>query len=471
MFEISLSRVDQVEDTSEWGNDEPYVIVFAADLADTGFNPVPALKPTLYGPFDIGNVIGFPVKFGPGSGLCWGFDGRPRDIDDPDNPLILVALLESDHEDSPADFANSVRAGVGSLMLGTLTGLIATRNSGGMDLDTLRGQAVSDMRGHVDLLIRTDIERDERLGPIRRLEITAEDLVNAQNGVVKKELGFRSSEEDSHYVLEFSLGVGTGSVSSGLTSGPMDRYAAIWEKKAGPAWGARHRMTSEEYQQEFNKFTGQGYRLVHVSGYNLAGTVQFAAIWEKSEGPPWVARHNMTAAQYQEEFNKHTKAGYRLVNVSGYRGSGQDLYAAIWRKESGPAWVARHRMTSGKYQQEFNTLTSQGFRLIDISGYRLGTEERYAAIWEKKGDSPWVAKHGMTSARYQKEFNELTGDGFRLVHVTGSSVAGTYRFAAIWEKSVAAPWVARHNMTSDQYQQEFNKLASDGYRLVTVSGY
>ena len=42
---------------------------------------------------------------------------------------------------------------------------------------------------------------------------------------------------------------------------------------------ARHRMTSDEYQQEFDKLTGQGFRLVHVSGYNYAGKIQFAAIW------------------------------------------------------------------------------------------------------------------------------------------------------------------------------------------------
>jgi hypothetical protein len=34
-----------------------------------------------------------------------------------------------------------------------------------------------------------------------------------------------------------------------------------------------------------------------------------------------------------------------------------------------PAWVARHGMTSGEYQTEFNSLVSQGFRLIDVSGY------------------------------------------------------------------------------------------------------
>lgn len=128
-------------------------------------------------------------------------------------------------------------------------------------------------------------------------------------------------------------------------------------------------------------------------------------------------------------------------------------------------------MTPSKYQQEFDALMSQGFRLTDISGYSIGNEERYAAIWEKKTGSPQAARHGMTSAGYQQEFKKLTKDGFRLVHVTGCSIAGSHTFSAIWEKSVASPWAARHDMTSDQYQEEFAKLSKQGYRLVTVSGY
>ena len=77
----------------------------------------------------------------------------------------------------------------------------------------------------------------------------------------------------------------------------------------------------------------------------------------------------------------------------------------------------------------------------------------------------------MSSVRYQKEFNKLAKEGYRLVHVSGSSIGGTRRFAAIWEKSSGPAWMARHNMTSEQYQTEFDKLTKDGYRLVCVSGY
>jgi Polyglycine hydrolase-like, structural repeat len=476
MFEIALTYIRVLEDTTESGHDEPYAVVLAFDLADTGLIPVAAGAPTMYGPFQDmaasfvpgGSIAGRPVT----PDLCWGFNGQPRDIDTPNDPLILVALLESDHDDFPPDFANSVTTNSFALVNGSLLSFITARNQGTMDLATLRNLTIDAMRGAVDTFRSADIEKDERLGSVQRLPISAQDLIDAQNGIVEKKLSFVSSAEDSKYELTFSIGTGVGSVSSGLSSsGPTDRYAAIWVKDSGPAWVARHRLTPAEYQQQFDEWTAQGYRLVHVSGYNHAGSIQFAAIWEKSAGPAWVARHNMTSEQYQAEFDNLTKDGYRLAQVSGYHGLGKDLYAAIWRKESGPAWVARHRMTSSKYQQEFNQLTQQGYRLADVSGYRIANAERYAAIWRKTTDSPWVARHGMSSVRYQREFNRLVKEGYRLVHVNGCRIGGMRRFAAIWEKSAGPAWVARHDMTSEQYQAEFNNLTQDGYRPICVSGY
>jgi len=40
----------------------------------------------------------------------------------------------------------------------------------------------------------------------------------------------------------------------------------IWDKSSGPAWIARHGLTSAGYPQEFDKLVGQGYLLKLVSG-------------------------------------------------------------------------------------------------------------------------------------------------------------------------------------------------------------
>ncbi|MEH2072309.1 MAG: hypothetical protein V7K47_29860 [Nostoc sp.] len=251
----------------------------------------------------------------------------------------------------------------------------------------------------------------------------------------------------------------------------QDRYAAIWVKSGGEAWQARHGMTSSQYQTTFDRLIGQGYRLVDVNGYAVNGQDRYAAIWEKSDGPAWVARHGLTSSQYQSTFDQLVGQGYRLVHVSGYAVNGQDRYAAIWEKSDGPAWVARHGLTSSQYQATFDQLVSQGYKLVDVSGYSVNGQARYAAIWQNSDGEAWVARHGLTSSEYQSTFDQLVGQGYRLVHVSGYNVNGQDRYAAIWDKSGSSAWVARHGLTSSEYQSTFDQLVGQGYRLVDVSGY
>jgi CubicO group peptidase (beta-lactamase class C family) len=237
------------------------------------------------------------------------------------------------------------------------------------------------------------------------------------------------------------------------------------------AWQARHGMTSSQYQSEFNNLTSQGYRLTYVSGYTVNDQERFAAIWEQKAGPAWVTHHGMTSAQYQSLFDQYTGQGYRLTLVNGYTVNGQDRYVAIWEQNAGPAWVAHHGMTSAQYQSAFNTYVRLGFRLIHVSGYVVRNQACYAAIWEQKAGPAWVARHGMTSAEYQNEFDNYVAQGFRLTHVSGYEVGGSDYYAAIWEKLSGPAWVARHRMTSGDYQAEFIDRFIQGYRLKEVNGY
>ena len=236
-------------------------------------------------------------------------------------------------------------------------------------------------------------------------------------------------------------------------------------------WAARHGMTSSAYQAAFDDLVGQGYRLTHVSGYSVDGQARFAAIWEIKSGPAWAARHNMSASDYQSAFDEFAGQGYRLLDVSGYNVGGEDRYAAIWEQSSGPVWQARHRMTASGYQAAFDELTGQGYRLVDVSGYSLNGEERYAAIWVQQSGLAWQARHGLTASAYQAAFDDLVGQGYRLIHVSGYEVNGEDRYAAIWEQSSVPAWSARHGQSSSAYQATFNELAGQGYKLDVVSGY
>lgn len=239
----------------------------------------------------------------------------------------------------------------------------------------------------------------------------------------------------------------------------------------GPPWVARHGMTSEEYQEYFNEYVGKGYRLLEVSGYDVGGHDAYAAIWEQARGPAWVAHHRMTSEQYQAFFNQYAKEGYRLVDVSGYTVAGVANYAALWEKSGGRAWVARHGMTGAQYQEFFSQYVRQGYRLRHVSGYNVSGQVYYAAIWDKSHGPAWVAHHDMTSQQYQQFFDEYVRQGYRLTDVSGYEANGAAYYAALWEHRSGPTWVARHGMDARAYQDYFDQYANQGYRLTRVSGY
>ncbi|MEL6940213.1 MAG: serine hydrolase [Cyanobacteria bacterium J06598_1] len=196
------------------------------------------------------------------------------------------------------------------------------------------------------------------------------------------------------------------------------------------AWIARHGLSSSAYQSEFQKNTSAGYRLTHVSGYGVNGKDYYAAIWEKRSGPAYIARHGLSSSAYQSEFNQHTRDGYRLTHVSGYDVNGKDYYAAIWEKSGGNAWSARHGMSSKAYQCQFDNHYYQGYRPKLVSGYAKGSSARFAAIWESTGawdvaDINHINKTVKTFMRSSKATGAalaITKDG-RLVFAKGYGYA------------------------------------------------
>src|SRR5207302_1000785 len=48
-------------------------------------------------------------------------------------------------------------------------------------------------------------------------------------------------------------------------------------------------------------------------------------------------------------------------------------------------WQARHGMSSADYQANFDALLYQGYRLSCVSGYSDGAAARYAAVWQAEG--------------------------------------------------------------------------------------
>jgi DNA-binding transcriptional regulator of glucitol operon len=238
-------------------------------------------------------------------------------------------------------------------------------------------------------------------------------------------------------------------------------------------WQARHDHTSDDYQSAFDQLVAEGYRSTWVSGHAIENHPRFEGIWEKVKYPRWVTHHGMTASDYQSKFNAYVSdQAFRLTLVNGYTVDGVEFYCAIWDQSPSPPWVSKHGLTSSEYQSASDDFTSQGYVLTHVSGYSVGKDARYAAIWTKTDDEvPWVTRHGLNSADYQAAFDHYVGLGYRLELVSGYAIDGVDLCAGIWRKRPSGPWVARHGITAQEYQAEFDRYASNGYVLRVVSGY
>lgn len=238
-----------------------------------------------------------------------------------------------------------------------------------------------------------------------------------------------------------------------------------------PAWQARHDLPLTQYQTEFDALVGQGFRLLDVDGYSINGVDHYATIWEQSPGPPWESRHGLTSDEHNGLFQTLPAQGFRPVSVSGCDRAGQPRFTSLWQKNPGPAFEARHGMTTDQYQAAIDDCKARGFRPVDLSCYSDGGQVRFAAVWEQSPVPAWVARHGMTSADYQAEFTRLLAQGYVLSRVAGYEMSGSTRYAAIWVRGPVVNWQARHGLSAADYQSSFDALLARGFRLRKINGH
>ena len=107
-----------------------------------------------------------------------------------------------------------------------------------------------------------------------------------------------------------------------------------------------------------------------------------------------------SAADYQVVFNAETQlAGYQLA---GYRPayvsvSGDGMYSSVFKDDVVGAWVARHGLTGAQYQTEFNQQVANGFYPICTQGGGSTGSPIYAAIFAKQ-DIPSSREWTVTGA-------------------------------------------------------------------------
>jgi Bacterial tandem repeat domain 1 len=208
---------------------------------------------------------------------------------------------------------------------------------------------------------------------------------------------------------------------------------------------ARFDMTSDEYQQWIDEMRDKGYRPPArggVSGYMAGKSPRFAAVWVK-DGKyigQWKTCHNQGQKDFDETVTAMHKDGLEPSCVTAYLAVGGSVrYTGLfWKRPTTDTWECRHDLTAAQLQENVDRWASKGFQLKNIHAYNTPDGLRFLAIAEstKKNHFVWQERHGMTGNEYQKEFDELGKEGYRPGCICGYREDGEVRFAAIWMKEI-----------------------------------
>ena len=243
---------------------------------------------------------------------------------------------------------------------------------------------------------------------------------------------------------------------------------------------AYHGVTAAQHQKNSDKWSAKGYRMISLSVYGDPSNARYAAVWVQRAGPAWVETHGVDAKGYQNFFDNWTAKGFVPVIVCATGPVGSAIFAAVFEQGISGSWLARHGMTSGPathagtFQNFLASAVAQRLILRSVTIYGAPTDRRYAAVWH--ANPIFVKCHvypAETTASYQTVFDaEIQLPGFKLAGYRPAYVAlsDDHIYCAAFRDDVVGAWVARHGLTSAQYQAELKKQMARGFYPICVQG-
>jgi CubicO group peptidase (beta-lactamase class C family) len=259
----------------------------------------------------------------------------------------------------------------------------------------------------------------------------------------------------------------TAALATTSLAAPLVHGAETLSFCSRPPFIAWHGRTLAEHIVLRDRWAMQGYRFLSLSIYARVTAPIYAAVMIRR--PIVVAQRDwpcMTAVQWQQTFNEQAAQGFGPVMLAATGSASDPRFAAVFQPQD-PIPLTRHGLRSGDLVDLNNEAKNQGLILHWAASYGSAADSRFAAIWmPNTGTALWNNDGRMDDAgAYQARFDAETSVWCRPGFVT---LDGDNRYLSLFVADEIGPWVARHNMTPDDYQAEFNTWTAKCYFPICV---
>ncbi|WP_462255524.1 hypothetical protein [Ferruginibacter sp.] len=204
---FALTKMRCLEETNEpSASEEPYVLVFASQLKKVaGLVTIPAASTTMYGPWenvDKGELVSTAVNIsGPlgkflnhPSKNFWGLDGKPHDLNSPDEAIFIAALMENDDAQ-----AGGIRAGLHAQLFAAITSYA----NAGMSRASMVSKLKKDAKDILTGVTVTGIPSSDDLIGVAEIPYSAADLQAVNTKTIVKNIELAG--DGGKYRLRFEM--------------------------------------------------------------------------------------------------------------------------------------------------------------------------------------------------------------------------------------------------------------------------
>lgn len=254
---------------------------------------------------------------------------------------------------------------------------------------------------------------------------------------------------------------------------------------AGTAWEERHGLAFDPFKHTFDELTKNGYRPTYLTGDAKSnGDPLHNGIFKKHllDGISWTAQYGYEPKKFGYTIKDLRNKGYFPMQVQGYN-IGKDptegplrRFNGIWHKYIDGRtvrWELLVDSTKDQVTAALHKFPPKGHRLVSVSGYGIGSEQRFTAVFQRTPGPDWKAGLGMRREEYQRREEELRIRGFYPADLSVYNIKGTTWFSAIWQREddKSDKSMARFGMTAKELENWFNQYKEKGYEPMTVCGY
>jgi CubicO group peptidase (beta-lactamase class C family) len=238
------------------------------------------------------------------------------------------------------------------------------------------------------------------------------------------------------------------------------------------AW---HGRTFDEHVKLRDSAAKDGYRFLSLSIHGTSAAPHYTAVMIKR--PVVVAQRDwplLTNEQFQKVFGEQAKLGFGPVMVAATGTAADPRFAVVSQMQS-PIALTRFGLRSGadtdleSIQGVNKKARADNLILQSIALYGDAGSPRYAAVWlPNTSKTIWNADGvNETGEQYQARFNAQTAGWCRPAQVVTNDAG---HFCSLFVHNDIGPWVARHGISADTYQNEFNAWGAKGYFPLSVHG-